>query len=75
MPETPSSVTVYVPAGVPVFPWRAVVEIFKVELAEPLPGETEVGENAQLDDAGSPDGHVIETAAPRFPPRAETVAV
>jgi hypothetical protein len=60
---------------VPFFPRRAVVEIFNAEVAEPLPGETAVGENAQLDATGSPDEQVRETVAPRFPPRAMTVAV
>jgi len=51
------------------------VEIFKVEVAELLPGETEAGENEQLDAAGSPDKQVRETDEPKFPPRTVTVAV
>ena len=63
LPVVPVMVSVYVPAGVPLVPLRAVVLTVIVEFAWPLPGLTELGENEHVDDPGRPE-QLIETGDP-----------
>jgi hypothetical protein len=75
LPEVPRSVTVYVPAGVPLLPLCLVVEIVRLDVAEVLPGVTEDGENEQLVAFGSPEEQLSPTDELKVPPRALTVTV
>jgi hypothetical protein len=75
LPEMPRSVTVYVPAGVPLFPLRLVVEIVRWDVAEVLPGVTEDGENEQVVPFGSPEEQLSPIGELKDPPRGLTVTV
>ena len=74
LPDVPVTATVYVPAGVPLCPTRAAVEIVSLELAELFPGVTEAGENEQLEAVGRFEQR-SETAEPKVPPSAAAVTV
>jgi hypothetical protein len=63
---------VYVPLGVPVDP--LVVETLRAELADAVPGDTEVGEKVHLAPLGSPE-HVRLADQVKLPPSAFTVIV
>jgi hypothetical protein len=73
LPDAPVIVNVYVPAGVPLLPLRAVVVTFMLDVACPLPGFGEPGENEQLEEAGSPEQ--LSETEPNVPPSACTATV